>query len=348
MSYEIGMQAMRRQGPARVAHTEYCSNYALVRAVTGLNPGEGDGHEAWRTFYEAWQVDFLWVTDDGPVPWEKRGRVTDMGHAEFLEGGVDRRDTIHCPFREVEEVWAFDAVEEYGLPDVEELVKYYEGFYQKGRQTYPDQVYTGGYYKTLVSGAIQTFGWDMLLLAAADRRRFDRVLEGFFRLSLHHFQAWAKTSIEVFICHDDMVWAQGPFMHPDLYRAAIFPRYKKLWEVLHQANKIVLYCSDGNWTPFVDDVAAAGADGFIFEPIADLDCIVRRYGKTHVIVGSKVDARTLTFGSREKIRREVDETLQVAKGCPGFVFAVGNHIPSNVPVDNALFYFDYLSNHWWR
>jgi uroporphyrinogen-III decarboxylase len=145
-----------------------------------------------------------------------------------------------------------------------------------------------------------------------------------------------------------MVWAQGPFMHPDLYRAAIFPRYKKLWEVLHQANKIVLYCSDGNWTPFVDDVAAAGADGFIFEPIADLDCIVRRYGKTHVIVGSKVDARTLTFGSREKIRREVDETLQVAKGCPGFVFAVGNHIPSNVPVDNALFYFDYLSNHWWR
>jgi uroporphyrinogen-III decarboxylase len=67
-----------------------------------------------------------------------------------------------------------------------------------------------------------------------------------------------------------------------------------------------------------------------------------------VIVGSKVDTRTLTFGTREQIRHEIDETLCLAKGCPGFMFAVGNHIPSNVPVDNVLFYFDYLSQHWWR
>jgi hypothetical protein len=30
------------------------------------------------------------------------------------------------------------------------------------------------------------------------------------------------------------------------------------------------------------------------------------------------------------------------------MFAVGNHIPSNVPVENALFYFDYLRRHWQR
>jgi hypothetical protein len=275
VSYTIGMEAIRLQSPRRLAHTEYCSNYALVRAVTGKDPAKEPS--AWREFHDAWEIDLLWVTNDNP-----------------------------------------------------------------------NQVFTAGYYKTIVSGAIEAFGWDMLLEAAAYRERFDKVLESFYRLSLHHYQAWAKTSAPVFICHDDMVWSQGPFMHPDFYRSAIFPRYAKLWQVLHEAGKVVLYCSDGTWTEFVDDIAQAGADGFIFEPTTSLDYIVERYGKTHVIVGSKVDTRTLTFGTREQIRHEIDETLCLAKGCPGFMFAVGNHIPSNVPVDNALFYFDYLSQHWWR
>jgi hypothetical protein len=41
-------------------------------------------------------------------------------------------------------------------------------------------------------------------------------------------------------------------------------------------------------------------------------------------------------------------TLRVARSCAGFVFAIGNHLPSNVPVENARFYFDYLNTHWWR
>ncbi len=188
----------------------------------------------------------------------------------------------------------------------------------------------------------------MLLSAAADWTRFDKVLDGIYRLSLYHFQAWARTSIEVFICHDDMVWTQGAFMHPDFYRAAIFPRYKKLWSVLREAGKIVLFCSDGDFTEFVDDIIGAGAHGLIFEPLTGLDYVVERYGKTHVIAGSKVDCRTLTFGTKDQIKHEIDETLKLAKDCPGFMFAVGNHIPSNIPVDNALFYFDYLSRNWRR
>jgi len=346
VSYTIGMEAIRLQSPRRLAHTEYCSHYALVRAVTGKDPAKDPN--AWRQFYDAWQIDLLWVTNDGPIPWSQRGRTTDMGHAEFLEGGIDRRDRVYCPFRDVEEVLQFDAVEEYGLPDMDELVAYYEDCYRRGQAGNPNQVFTAGYYNTLVSGAIEAFGWEMLLQAAADRERFDKVLESFYRLSLHHYQAWAKTSAPVFICHDDMVWSAGPFMHPDFYRTAIFPRYAKLWQVLHEAGKVVLYCSDGTWTQFVDDIAQAGADGFIFEPTTSLDYVAERYGKTHVIVGSKVDARTLTFGTREQIRHEIDETLRIAKDCPGFIFAVGNHLPSNVPVENALFYMEYLSERWWR
>jgi uroporphyrinogen-III decarboxylase len=231
---------------------------------------------------------------------------------------------------------------------MDDLVNHYENWYQDCQSANPNQVNPGGYYKTIVSGAIQAFGWDMLLEAAADPGRFDKVLESIFQRSLYHIKALAKTSIKVFLSHDDMVWTQGAFMHPEFYRKAIFPRYKKLWDVIHEAGKPVLFCSDGDFTEFVDDIADAGADGFIFEPMTSLNPIVEKYGKTHVIMGSKVDCRTLTFGTKDQIRHEVDETLKIAKDCPGFIFAVGNHIPSNVPVDNALYYFDYLSANWRR
>ena len=346
VSYDIGMRTVRLAAAERLGHTEYCSNYALVRAVTGLDPRTDNS--AWQAFNDAWEIDLIWTVNDGAIPWGQRGRATDMGHAEFLEGGIDRREAVTCPFKSVEEVLAFDAVEEYGLPDMDGLVKYFEDWYKAGQAANPNQVHPGGYYKTVVSGAIEAFGWDMLLSAAADHGRFDRVLDGIFRLAMHHFQAWARTSIQVFICHDDMVWTQGAFMHPDFYRAAIFPRYKRLWDVLHEAGKIVLFCSDGDFTEFVDDIAEAGADGFIFEPLTSLDHVIERYGRTHVIAGSKVDCRTLTFGTPEAIRREIDDTLGIARGCPGFIFAVGNHIPSNVPVENGLFYMDYLRKRWKR
>lgn len=37
-----------------------------------------------------------------------------------------------------------------------------------------------------------------------------------------------------------------------------------------------------------------------------------------------------------------------ALDCPGFMYAVGNHIPSNVPVENAMCYIEYLNSRWNR
>ena len=346
MSYDIGLRTLQLQPTERLAHTDYVSNYDLVRAITGRDPLTDGG--AMRAFADAWDMDLNWCVHDGPIDWSVAGRNTDMGHAEFLEHGIDKRDTVSCPFTDPEEVWNFDAVEEYGLPDFDDLVALYENWYQTSQAANPNQIVTGGYYKTIVSGAIQAFGWEMLLVAAADPKRFAKVLDGFYQRTLYHMRAWAKTSVKVIIQHDDMVWTQGPFMHPSFYREVIFPRYAKLWEPLREAGKIVLYCSDGTFTEFVDDIVAAGANGLIFEPTTELEQVVSRHGQTTAIVGSKLDCRTLTFGSQAQIKSEIDATLALAFDCPGFMFAVGNHIPSNVPVDNARFYMDYLREHWTR
>jgi hypothetical protein len=337
MSYERGWRALHLDMPETIPHTEYCSHPQLVKRITGIDPRE-DG-SAWGKFFEMTHYDLLWITNDGPG-W--KGRTTSMGHAVFEEGGIDFNTDIHCPFANPEEVLSFDPVAEYGLPDIDERAAYFERCYQEGQKRHPTLIYTGGYYKTIFSACIEAFGWDMFLSSAPlDYERFDRVLEGFFQISLANFRAWAKTSAPVFICHDDIVWTQGAVFHPNWYRRYVFPRYKKLWQVLRDAGKIVLFCSDGGFTEFVDDIAEAGADGFIFEPLTDLEYIVARYGQTKAIIGN-IDTRALTFGTRDDVRREVVRCANLGRDCPGYFFAVGNHIPHNVPLDNALYYFELI------
>jgi uroporphyrinogen-III decarboxylase len=122
-------------------------------------------------------------------------------------------------------------------------------------------------------------------------------------------------------------------------RRYVFPRHKRLWSPLREAGIKVLFCSDGNFDAFVDDLAAAGAQGFIFEPLTDLKRIVERYGRTHVIVGN-IDSRILQFQGPEAIRAEVKRCADLGRSCPGFFFAVGNHIPYTVPIPSVECYLE--------
>jgi len=340
MSYERGWAALNLKMPPTIPHTEYCSHPELVKYVTGLDPRDKDKEaKAWQKFYQLTDYDFLWVSNDGP---EWKGRITSMGHAVFQEDGSDYNPEVYCPFKDPEEVLKFNPVAEYGIPNIEKRASYFEKFYQKGQRENPNLVFPGGYYKTIFSACIHAFGWEMFLSSAGlDEERFDRVLEGFFQISLANYQAWAKTSIKSFICHDDIVWSAGPVFHPNWYRKHIFPRYKKLWSILKKEGIKVLFCSDGNFDEFIDDIAEAGADGFIFEPFTSLKRIAEKYGKSKVIIGN-IDTRILTFGTREQIFREVRRCADIGRGCPGYFFAVGNHIPHNVPLKNALYYLNLI------
>ena len=337
MSRQIALDTIRLRPTPRLAHTEYSLEYHkdYIRRLTGMDDPDP---RAWRRMVELWAIDLNWHTDDGlHSDWEKRGRTTDMGHAVYAADGSDRREAAVSPFRTPEDVWAFDAVAEYGLPDFGAQVAAYQKRMDNARLNSPEQLSAGGYYRTIMSGAIQTFGWEMLLEAAADPARMERVFDGFFRLTLHHMGAWAATDVEVVIQHDDFVWTAGPFMHPDIYRRVIIPRYAELWKPLRAAGKKVLFCSDGDFTCFAEDIVAAGADGLIFEPCNDFGFMAERFGQSTVLVGSAVDCRDMTFGHWETVRR-----------CMGVIVSVGNHLPPNIPGDMMDRYITYLKAHWQR
>ena len=349
MSRQLALDTINLNPTPRLAHTDYSMGYHkdYIRKVTGLDPATDWTAEG--RFNDLWNMDFLWSTDDGlHADWARRGRATDMGHAAYASDGSDQHAPARCPFETPEEVWDFDPAKEYGLPDFQAQVAAYKQQQQNAIKNCPEQLVTGGYYKTIVSGAIAAFGWDMLLLAASEPDKMEKVLDRFFRFTLFHMEAWARTSAPAIIQHDDFVWTAGPFMNPDFYRQAIIPRYADLWKPLHKAGKKVLFCSDGLFTMFAEDVVKAGADGLIFEPCNDFGWMVERFGQTTCLVGSAVDCRDMTFNRWDTVRGQMDCTFAAARRCKGLIFAVGNHIPGNVPDDMCDRYIEYLRAHWAR
>lgn len=332
MSRQIALDTINLKPVPRLAHTAYSLELHKEYAAK-CRP---------QSVYDAWDIDFLFITQDGPINWGKAGRVTDMGHAGYLADNSDFRDIGVCPFQDVAEVWEFDPAREYGLPGHRELVRFYEDYHQARMAAAPHQLCSGGYYRTLISGALESFGWDMLLTAAADPERFAALLRRFAQYTAHYVAAWAETSIEVFIQHDDMVWTQGPFMHPDFYRSVIFPLYKTMWAPLKKAGKKIMYCSDGTYLMFMNDILECGADGLIFEPSNDFGAVVKNFGQRCCLVGSKVDCRTLALGTWDEVRAAMDETFALARDCAGLIWAVGNHLAPNISDEMLDLYINHL------
>ncbi|NQU43171.1 hypothetical protein HQ520_07785 [bacterium] len=343
MSFEDGMAAMTLQTPGRIPRFEPSAaeyHYDLVRAVTGLNvtqeSTEEEKTESRQAFLRAWDYG---IYLNGAV-WnsELDAMSTSMGHANYAANGADFDGDLSCPFKDVEEVYAFDPYEAYGSRDHAQLVKRFTDHYHCQCKLYPDTVNTTGIYITLMSAMIKIFGWDMLLTAAGmDAKRFGDVVTRYGSWIQQYYSALADSDAEVIYSHDDLVWSNGPFIHPDWYREFIFPNLKKLWAPLREAGKKIIFVCDGDYGSLAADVAACGNHGFWFEIFTDLNAMAERFGQSHVLIGN-ADCRVLTFGSKADIRVEVERCMAAGKKCPGYFMCVSGHIPPNVPVENALYY----------
>ncbi len=342
MSLTDGMAAINLEMPPRIPRTEYSAeeHWDLIKAVTGIavtpDSSEADKQKARSAFIKAWHYDFYWFT---LIYNEAFGDLrTSMGHAEYAAGGVDYRDDAKCPFKMPEEVLDFDFEKAYGRIDEAAVVKRFEDDYKSRCEKYPDLVNMTGIYITCISGMLEVFGWDMFLLAAGvDLPKFGELTLRYGQWVQQYFDALAKADVPVVMVHDDIVWTSGPFLPPDWYRQFVFPNYKKYFAPLIDSGKKIMFTSDGDYTAFIDDVADAGIHGFVMEPCTDMKYIAEKYGQTHAFIGN-ADTRILLEGTKADIEAEVRRCIDIGKGCPGFFMAVGNHIPANTPVENALYY----------
>jgi hypothetical protein len=345
MGYDDGWAALHLDAPARVPHYEpsaECYHWDLIRAVTGLDVDVDSPQDqrdaASSAFVEAWNYDVFF----GNAAWNDifDAKSTFMGHAVYAKDGGDFAAVGACPFATPEEGLALDFYETYGSHDHAALVARFNGQYEWQCRMFPTAVNTSGVYVTLMSGLIAIFGWDMLLLmAGTDAEAFGKLCGRYAQWMQQYYDAVAECDADILYCHDDLVWTEGPFLHPGFYREHIFPHFKNYWAPAIESGKKVIYTGDGDYAQFAKDIANAGASGFWFECFTDLKYMTETFGKTHVLIGNG-DCRPLTFGTKADVRAEVERCMSLGKNCPGYFMCISGHIPANVPVENALYYYD--------
>ena len=190
------------------------------------------------------------------------------------------------------------------------------------------------HYGTLLTRCTIEFGWEPFLLASAlDPPRFRTILDTFGAASLAVVTGWARTEgVELIVVHDDIAGTRGLILSPDYLREYCLPWYKRLFEAIHQQGRKVLYISDGNYLPFLDDLLAAGPDGLYIESSSMSPReVMSRAGRDKLYL-LKTSNQNMDFGTPETIRTELEELRDLHRDYPGIFIYRGGGDP---PPENA-------------
>jgi len=265
----------------------------------------------------------------GEMEQVERGRVaqtTDGKRKMTWDGGVwavDAQEKYHT----YEDVINLDptkiAVEPVGAEMLGEMRRLFDGC---AKTAFPIPLHYG----TLVTRSVIEFGWEPFLEASAQEpERLGMILDRFGEASLAVVRGWCSIpGVEFMIVHDDIAATRGPIMSPRWYRKYVFPWYARIFAEIHARGRKVLYISDGNYAPVLDDILATGPDGLYIES-SSMDPVefMRRGGKDKYYL-LKTENRTADLGTPEQIIAEVRLLKDLHAQYPGmFIYRGGGNPP---------------------
>jgi uroporphyrinogen decarboxylase len=144
----------------------------------------------------------------------------------------------------------------------------------------------------------------------------------------------------------DLGTQRAPMIDPEVYREVIWPRYRRLWDLIHSRTEAkVFYHSCGSIVPMLPLLIEGGVDAVHpVQPRAaemgDRVRLKREFGHDITFWGGFDQQRILPFGSPDEVRQATRQLFDAFMPGGGFVFAAGHNIQADVPPENILALFD--------
>jgi uroporphyrinogen decarboxylase len=143
-----------------------------------------------------------------------------------------------------------------------------------------------------------------------------------------------RLGFDVFVTTDDVGHRTGPFFSPAFFHDVVRPRLERV------ARRITipwLFHSDGDVTPFLDDLADLGVAAIQpVEPRAmDIRAVKREYGDRLCVCGN-VDMDLLARGDPAEVDRTVRDLIRDVAPGGGYIVTSGNSLAHYVQPENAL------------
>ncbi|MFC1461934.1 uroporphyrinogen decarboxylase family protein [Verrucomicrobiota bacterium] len=142
--------------------------------------------------------------------------------------------------------------------------------------------------------------------------------------------------IEVGFLGDDIAFNSGPLLSPAWLKEHYFPRLSKVIAAWHAKGTKVLFHSDGNLNPILDDLVEAGIDGLNpIEVLAGMDVADIHCRYPHLFMAGGIDvSQLLPFGSPQQVKDTVKQTIDAAEG--RIMIGSSTELGDEVPLKNYL------------
>jgi uroporphyrinogen decarboxylase len=137
---------------------------------------------------------------------------------------------------------------------------------------------------------------------------------------------------------DDLGFRSSTLVSPKVIRTLMLPQYKRVIDLIHQANRPFLWHSCGNIFAIMEDVIALGinAKHSNEDAIAPFDKWIELYSDRIGLLGG-IDVDLLCCESPETIVKQVvDKGQRFRQHAKGYALGSGNSIPDYVPVEGYL------------
>jgi uroporphyrinogen decarboxylase len=135
---------------------------------------------------------------------------------------------------------------------------------------------------------------------------------------------------------DDLAYASGLLVSPDLLRRHLFPWYRKIAEIARGAGCPLLFHSDGNLLDILDELVDIGFNALQpIEPKAmDIRSLKEKYHGRLCLVGNIDLGSTLTLGSVSDVHAEVLHRIEQIGPGGGYCVGSSNTVTNYVPLEN--------------
>ena len=146
----------------------------------------------------------------------------------------------------------------------------------------------------------------------------------------------ADHGIEAGFMGDDIAFKSGPLISPSWMRRHYFPRLARAIAAAHDRGIVVLFHSDGNLHPILDDLVAAGIDGLNpIEVLAGMDigAIHRAHPRLFMTGGIDV-SQLLPLGTPQQVHDAVRKAIDDAEG--QIMIGSSTELNEAVPLANYL------------
>jgi uroporphyrinogen-III decarboxylase len=157
-------------------------------------------------------------------------------------------------------------------------------------------------------------------------------------------EAVRRARIDFVAFSEDLAYNSGPFMSPEVYEQLWLPYHKKIIDFLKDSGiDIIVLWSSGNLRPLIPLFLKAGFNClWPLQATAKMDAVELRkeYGRNLLLVGNI--AKEALIKGKEAISKEVSHKLNYLMEQGGYIPAIDDRVPPDVPLQNYAYYIGLL------